>query len=141
MQDYHIYTHYIEKQNVSQTSPKYEKQESNTKAAENLQKEKSGKLNIGTARKAAAVGLAVVSKINSYVGEYTENTVQASRRKTALAYAAFGLGATANPMLAVVGATIYTADKMINYSIKVNKENLSADFARQLSGGVVRTRG
>ncbi len=141
MQDYHIYAHYQEKQSVSNTSPKYEKRESKVKAVTQTQKEKADVFNVGAVRKAAGVALAVASKINSYVGEYTENTVAASRRKVGLTYGAFALGATMNPALAAVGAVAYTAGKAIDYSIKINKENLSADFLRQLSGGVAKTRG
>jgi hypothetical protein len=141
MQDYHIYAHYTERQGVSKTSPKYQPFESKTKAAQETQTEKSGGLNIGSIRKAAAFGLASASKINSYVGEYTENTVAASRRGVAITYGGFALIATVNPVMALVGAAIFTADKVIDYNIKVGKENLSADFMKQLSGGTFKTRG
>ena len=104
-------------------------------------RKKSEGLNIGSIRKAAAFGLAAASKINSYVGEYTENTVVASRRGVAIAYGGFALGATVNPVMALVGAAMFTADKVIDYNIKVGKENLSADFMKQLSGGTFKTRG
>lgn len=141
MQDYNINVNYSQEQNVTKTSPKYQPFESKTKAVSEKQKDKSESLNGGKIRKAAAVGLAVAHKINSYVGEYTENTVSASRRSVGLTYGAFALAATKNPILAAIGATIYTGDKLIEYGIKVNKENLSADFLRQLSGGVYSNRG
>ena len=141
MQDYNINVVYSKKQNVSKTSPKYQPFESKTKAAQETQTEKSEGLNIGSIRKAAAFGLAAASKINSYVGEYTENTVVASRRGVAIAYGGFALGATVSPVMALVGAAMFTADKVIDYNIKVGKEYLSADFMRQLSGGTFKTRG
>jgi len=141
MQDYNINVNYTQEQYVSKTSPKYEPFESKTKAASNLQKEKTETLNGGKIRKVAGIGLAVAHKINSYVGEYTENTVSAARRTVGLTYAAFGLASTSHPLIAAIGTAIYTGDKMIDYGIKVNKENLSADFLRQLSGGVYKARG
>ena len=140
MQDYHIYAHYIDKESVSNTSPNSKTVVSKTKAAPDVQEEKSGTLNIGAARKAATVSLAAFNKINSYVGEYTENTIMASRIKTGISYAGMALAATVNPVLGVSAMALYTADKMITYNINVNKENLSANFIRQLSGGSVSTR-
>lgn len=141
MQDYTVNVNYNQEQYVSKTSPKYQPFESKTKGVPDTQKEKTDSLNGGTIRKITGIGLAVAHKINSYVGEYTENTVSASRRNVGLTYGAFALGATKNPLVATIGATIYTGDKIINYGIKVNKENLSADFLKGLSGGIYKTRG
>ena len=141
MQDYNVNVNYTQEQYVSKTSPKYQPFESKTKAATETQKEKTESLNGGNIRKVAGVGLAVAHKINSYVGEYTENTVSASRRSVGLTYGAFALGATRHPLISTIGAAIYTGDKLISYGIKVNKENLSADFLRGLSGGTYLTRG
>ncbi len=142
MQDYNINVNYNKKQIVRKTSPKYQSIfEQKTKAVSNAQIEKSEGLNGNRVRKTAAIGLVTASKISSYVGEYTENTVTASRRSVGLSYGGFALAATRNPVVATLGALIYTGDKIINYGIKVNKENLSADFLRQLSSGVYKNRG
>lgn len=140
MQDYHIYAHYVDKQRVSKTSPNFKTVVSKTKAAPEVQEEKSEMFNIGAARKAATVSLAALNKINSYVGEYTENTITASRIRTGMSYAGMILASTVNPVLGVSAMALYTADRMISYNVKVNKENLSANFIRQLSGGSVSTR-
>lgn len=140
MQDYHIYAHYIKEQNVSKTSPNYRTVLSKTKAAPETQEEKSNSLNLGGIRQAATVSLAAINKINTYVGEYTENIIMASRMRTGISYAGMALAATVNPVLGVSAMALYTADKMLTYNIKVNKENLSANFIRQLSGGSVSTR-
>lgn len=139
MQDYHIYTHYVEKQNVSKTSPKFVQIESKTKAVPTAQKGKVAGSSLGGVRKGIAIGLSTAIKINAYVGEFTENTVSASRRQVALSYAGMAAFAFTNPALALGAAAAFTANKVINYSIKNNKENLSADFMRQLSGGTVST--
>jgi len=141
MQDYNINVNYTQEQYVSKTSPKYKPFESKTKAVPETQKEKTETLNGGRIRKIAGIGLVVGHKINSYVGEYTENTVTAARRSVGLTYGAFALASTSNPLVAAIGTAIYTGDKMIDYGIKVNKENVSADFLRQLSGGTYKTRG
>ena len=60
--------------------------------------------------------------------------------RTGISYAGMALAATVNPVLGVSAMALYTADKMLTYNIKVNKENLSANFIRQLSGGSVSTR-
>lgn len=141
MQDYNINVNYTQEQYVTKTSPKYQPFESKTKAATETQKEKSESLNGGKIRKVAGIGLASAHKINSYVGEYTENTVSAARRSVGLTYGAFALAATSHPLISAIGTAIYTGDKIIDYGIKVNKENVSADFLRQLSGGTYKTRG
>ena len=140
MQDYHIYAHYTEKQGVSKTSPKYETINKKTQSVPKEHKEKSNSLNLGNVRKGIATSLAVASKINSYVGEYTENTLTASRRQVGITYAGMALFAFTNPALALGSMAMYTGNKVMNYAIKVDKENLSADFMRQLSGGTVSTR-
>lgn len=137
MQDYHIYSHYVEKQSVSKTSPKYQAIESKTKGVENTQKEKHQ--GIGNVRKAIGTTLVVASKINNFVGEYTENTVSAGRRQVALTYAGMLGYAFTNPVLAAGAAAVYTTSKMVSYNIRVGKENLSANFMRQLSGGTIST--
>lgn len=139
MQDYHIYTHYAEKQNVSKTSPKHVRVESRTKAVPENQKEKSVKLNAET--KNIAMALGTTMKINQYVGEFTENTISAGRYQVAASYAGMMVLGLSNPALALGAAATFTANKIISYNIKVNKENLSANFMRQLSGGTVKTRG
>lgn len=140
MRDYHIYAHYSEEQSVSKTSPKYENISSNTQSVPKQQKEKSNSLNLGNVRKTIGSTLAVASKINAYVGEYTENTLTAARRQVGIAYAGMALFAFTNPVLALGSMAMYTGNKIMNYAIKVDKENLSADFMRQLSGGTVSTR-
>jgi hypothetical protein len=140
MQDYHIYTHYVEQQDVPKTSPKYRPiNEPKTKVITDKEKEKG--LSLNAPKKAIAGGLVIANKINSYVGELTENTVTASRRRVGLAYAGMAALAVSNPVLGLSAMASYTADKMITYNIKQYKENLNADFIRQLSGGTVKTRG
>lgn len=137
MQDYHIYSHYVEKQNVSKTSPKFQQVESKAKSVENTQKEKSQ--GFGNARKIIGATLVTASKINKYVGEYTENTVSAGRRQVGLTYAGMAAYAFTNPLLAAGAAAVFTTDRLVSYNIRVGKENLSADFMRQLSGGTIST--
>ena len=142
MKDYHIYTHYVEEQSSPKTSPKSKPlKEPKTKAIPEIKKNEGNQLSFNMPKKAIAGSLVAASKINSYVGEYTENTVTASRRRVGLTYAGMAALAVSNPVLGLSAMASYTADKMITYNIKVYKENLNADFIRQLSGGTVKTRG
>lgn len=139
MQDYHIYAHYVEENGVSPTSPRYSFAENKTKVVS----AKEVELQTGNTlpRKELAFMIGGAMKVNQYVGELSENKVSASRRQTALSYAAMALFGVTNPLAAAVGIAVFTANKVINYQIRNYKENLSADFLRSLSGGVVTTRG
>lgn len=139
MQDYHIYAHYVKESSVPPTSPKYQRQEPQTVATPSAVKEEhSAKATIMSGTKIVATGLAVAHRINSYVGELTENRIAARRTQVGLTVAGFGLLAATNPIAAGIGAGMYFGDAAIKYGIKVYKENLSADYMRQLSGGTVK---
>lgn len=139
MQDYHIYAHYVDTRGLAPTSPKYVRIEPKTKVLTNRVSESQSNNNFPTKELGVVIGGAM--KINQYVGEITENTISASRRQTGLSYAAMTLYSLKNPIVGIGSMALFTANKVINYQIRQYKENLSADFLRQLSGGTVKTRG
>jgi len=51
-------------------------------------------------------------------------------------YGGLALAATASPLLGIAAIGIYSAERAIQYGIKQYKENLNAEFMRDLSGGV-----
>ena len=87
----------------------------------------------------ATTALAVAHKITSYVGELTENRVAARRTQVGLTFAGLGVMALSNPATAAIAAALYVGNATASYGIRVYKENLSADYMRQLSGGTVKT--
>lgn len=94
-----------------------------------------------TPTKAAGVTIAAASKINSYVGELTNNTVL--ERRVGVGLTGAGLLATAvfwNPAVAAIAAGIYVGNAIATYEITKYKQGLSADYLRQSSGGLYKTR-
>ena len=142
MKDYHIYAHFQRQQNVSPTSPRHQAAQPQTVAVQ-PEVRQSHASNRGflsmTPLKMATTGLAVAHKINSYVGELTENRVAARRNQVGLTFAGLGVMAMSNPATAAVATSLYVGNAVATYDIKVYKENQSADYMRQLSGGTVKT--
>jgi len=85
----------------------------------------------------AVVGTAM--KINQYVGELTENTVTQRRRQVGLTFAAAALLAFKNPILGISSMAVYAGNAAIQYQIRQFKENQTAGYMRNLSGGVAKT--
>ena len=141
MQDYHIYAHYVKDNGVSPTSPRYTKKESPTVATTAPTKEhhESRSKLIPTSAKLISTGLAIAHKVNSYVGELTENRIAARRTQVGLTVAGLVYLTATNPITGGIAAAMYFGNAGVQYGIKVYKENLSADYMRQLSGGTVRT--
>lgn len=141
MQDYHVYAHYVKDSGKAPTSPQHQRSEPQTQAVPSAEKEyhETRSRPILTPTKIAATGLAVAHKINSYVGELTENRIAARRNQVGLTVAGFGLLAATNPIAAGIGLGLYVGNAAAQYGIKVFKENMSADYMRQLSGGTVKT--
>lgn len=113
-----VSAHNENKADISKTIPKKDKQ--------------SGLGNIPI--KAAVLGTAM--KVNSYVGELTENTFTQKRRQIAMTGLSLMVLAKTNPYAAGLGAAMYVGDSIAQYEIKAYKENLTAGFVRDLSGGV-----
>lgn len=136
MQDYNINVRYSQQQDVSQTSPKFKKARQNKTTMPTPGHKNT---NIFRMSKRIAVGsvAAVASRVNSYVGELTENKATTSRRKTWLTVGVMGLAATSNPVVASFAALMYVGDKVAQYEIKAQKQDLSASFLKHLSGGTV----
>jgi len=142
MKDYHIYAHFQRQQNASPTSPQHQAAQPQTvPVAQNQRQQQANRGNFLsiTPMKMAMTGLAVAHKITSYVGELTENRVAARRTQIGLTFAGFGVMAMSNPATAAIAASMYVGNAVATYGIKVYKENLSADYMRQLSGGTVKT--
>jgi len=133
MQDYHIYAHYDQGEKIKPTNPQRNiSRERPTKAIR--AKEKSSKPNFGQlSRRFASVGAAAV--INQYVGELTENKI--TQRRVGIAISAVGIGVMAinNPAGAAIAASALVANAGIKYNIKSYKQDLTANFLKNLSGG------
>lgn len=142
MKDYHIYAHYVKQGSAPKTSPKNQPI-ATSNVSVNQQNEQKGIQRPSrfpiTVNKALAVSLATAHKINSYVGELTENRISQRRTQVGLTFAGLGLLAVQNPVLGGIALAGYVGNAAINYQIRIFKENLSADYMRQLSGGTVRT--
>ncbi len=141
MQDYNINVNYNGVQNQRKTSiadVKLNRAKSQVSKT-TIHKEPSSRNNL-TLQKATAVVFAGATKINQYIGELTENTVTQRKRQVGLTLAGFGVLAATNPIAAGIGAAMYIGNAAIQYNITAYKENLSADFLKQLSGGVYNTR-
>lgn len=141
MQDYHVYAHYVQEDATSKTSPKHktEPQRRVSPIKESMKEEISNTSMKLSPMKIAATTLVVGAKINGYVGELTENRVAQRRTQIGFTIAGMGLLAINNPLTAAIGAAVYFGDKAIEYNIKQYKENLSAAYLKQLSGGTVST--
>lgn len=137
MQDYNINVRYSQQQNVSPTSPKYQRVGRKTSTTMPTAGHKNTNVFRMSKRIAVGSGIAVAQRISSYVGELTENKATASRRRTMFTLGAMGLAATSNPIVAGFAATMYLGDKVANYEIKAQKQDVSAEFLRSLSGGTV----
>lgn len=140
MQDYNINVRYDPTQDIKPTNPMRNRVQRNKTQLSDRSASKQSGLNLRPVQKSIGVGLGIASKINSYVGSLTENTIQQRNISTALTYAGIGVFALSNPITAGIAATVYTADRVIKYQIKQYKANLSAGFMERLSGGVYTTR-
>jgi len=140
MQDYHIYVHAGVGGGRPPTSPQAQQNQPQHCAAE-LAEERNVRQNRHRFTGARALGVVVVaaSRINGYVGEYTENRLAQRRFATGLTVAGLVGGIAMNPVYGAIAAGMYFGDKALSYGIKVYKENLSADYLKQLSGGTVKT--
>jgi len=140
MQDYHIYVHAGVGGGRPPTSPQAQQNQPQHCAAEPAE-ERNVRQNRHrfTGAMAAGAAVAVVHKINGYVGEYTENHLAQRRFSTGMTIAGLAAGMVANPVMGTIAAGMYFGDKAISYGIKVYKENLSAYYLKQLSGGTVKT--
>jgi hypothetical protein len=142
MKDYHIYAHFQRGQNVSPTSPRYQASQPQTVSVQPEERQahtSRGNFLSITPLRMATTALAVAHKITSYVGELTENRVAARRTQVGLTFAGLGVMALSNPATAAIAAALYVGNATATYGIRVYKENLSADYMRQLSGGTVKT--
>ena len=92
-----------------------------------------------TPLRAEALALGGAAKINQYVGELTENTVSQKRNAIGLTIAGFGVYALSNPIMAGIGVALYGGNMAIQYGIRNYKENLLANYLRDLSGGTVKS--
>lgn len=140
MQDYHIYAHYVEEQKVPPTSPQFVSKPSRATAVSKVVKENTERKHSAfTVNQAQAVALTSAYKINTYVGELTENIITQRKVQIGLALAGIGRLAVANPIMGAIAATAYIGNLGIQYGIRIYKTNLSAEFMRTLSGGTVKT--
>jgi hypothetical protein len=142
MQNYHIYAHYVKEKGTSPTSVQHKGAvENRTQAVKSqVSEEKSQKMKaIPTPTKIAATGLMVAHKVNSYVGELTENRIAARRVQVGLTMAGIGLLSITNPVAGGIAFASYVGNAAVQYGIRNFKENLSAEYMRQLSGGTVKT--
>lgn len=141
MPGYFIYVKGDEGQGRSRCNPIYSQGSKTTVYRSSGERQREYNHHRITPTKAAAMTIATASKVNSYVGEYTNNMVLARKRGVFLTGA--GLVATAltwNPVTAGIAAGILIGDKIISYEIEKNKQAVSAEYLRKLSGGTVKTR-
>lgn len=140
MQDYNINVNY---NNVStetrQTSPNYHKTQIPRKTQIKGAEEKHTQSTMSF-HKTVAVGLAVATKVNQYVGELTENTVTQRKRQVGIAFTGMAALMVKDPIMGMVAMATYIGNAAIQYNITAYKENLTADFMKSLSGGVYNTR-
>jgi len=137
MQDYNINVNYNSSNDIKETDLRKSKSGGFDKKT---QPRKQTKSNVRGLQKGLGAGLVIASKINSYVGALTENTIQQRNNQTLITYAGMGVAALSNPVTASLAAVAYTGDKIVQYQIKQYKANLSADFMQRLSGGVYTTK-
>ncbi|MCK9576858.1 MAG: hypothetical protein M0R51_13215 [Clostridia bacterium] len=125
---------------TKETSAQYKPQlAEKTQARTEEIKEKSEGRSFTIPHKAVTLALGGAAKVNQYVGELTENTVSQKRASVALTYVGFGILALSNPILAIGGAALYTANTVAQFEIRRYKENLTANYLKDLSGGTVKT--
>jgi len=138
MQDYHVYVH-AQSGGKSATNPQYHKGESKTAVQTTEKKVEHESSHNLSGIKATGIMLGTASKINSFVGELTENVV--TERRIALGLTSIGfvsMAAFGHPIGAALAAGAYYGSKAISYGIKIHKENLTANYMKQLSGGTVK---
>ena len=141
MPGYFIYVKGDEGQGRSRCNPVYSQGTKTSVYRSSGERERTYNHHRITPTKAAALTIATASKINSYVGEYTNNKVLARRRAVGLTGA--GLVATAltwNPITAGIAAGVMIGDKIISYEIQKDVQAVGAEYLRKLSGGTVKTR-
>ena len=141
MPGYFIYVKGDEGQGRSPCNPQYSQGTKTAVYKTTAEKERTFNHHRITPTKAAALTLTAASKINSYVGEWTNNSVMARRIGVGLTGAGFIATAVFwNPVTASIAAGIYVGDRVINYEIQKNKQAVSARYLEKLSGGTVKTR-
>ena len=138
MKDYNVNVNYNKGSLHPKTSPK--RTTISTDRTRVVKTENKGRAITPNFRRAGILGLAVSTKIASYVGELTENTVTARKRQLGIMAGGLVIKALTNPVLALGVAGVFLGNAGIQYQIKQYKANLTADFMRQLSGGTVNTR-
>lgn len=135
MQDYNINVNYNNKQQTApKTSPRYSR--TNIRKTSVLKPEQGGRKKLYNMRRTGTVVLAATTKINSYVGELTENKVTQKKRQIGIFAIGVAMVAITNPELSIATAGLMVGNAAIQYGIKQYKENLNAEFMRDLSGGV-----
>ncbi|MCK9575887.1 MAG: hypothetical protein M0R51_08080 [Clostridia bacterium] len=142
MQDYRIIVQHGGTTEKLKTNPQYiaPKQEKVVAEKPAIKEYNAGKLQLNV-RKAVAVGTATGMKINQWVGELTENKVTQQRIQAGFTIAGIGYYMISNPIQGGIAMAAYVGNAAINYEVKNYKENLSANYLKQLSGGTVNTRG
>ena len=139
MQDYRIIVKYEKGTEKSPTSAQHTRSVHKVSAEKpEVKEQKETKHHISpflTVGKA----LVIATKINGYVGELTENSVQQRRVQFGITNAGLFAGIIASPVLGLTAAGVYYGNAGINYGIRIYKENLSASYMRQLSDGTVKT--
>lgn len=138
MRDYHIYSHYVENEKPK-TSVQHESATRNKLSVEEKAEKKLDQ-QIGSAMtKTVATTVLIANKVNSYVGELTENVITQRKVSVGLTAASMVTMAIRNPVLAGISAATYFGDKAIQYQIKQYKENSSAAYLRTVANGVATT--
>lgn len=141
MKDYNIYVHGERDVRMAPTNPQYRPTENRVCAEQPQERQAREQRHHFSGLKATGIALASASKINGYVGEITQNVVQQRKRNVGLTLAGFAATSVyGHPFAAAAAGALYFGNKAIEYGIKIHDENLSADYLRQLSGGVSRTR-
>jgi hypothetical protein len=139
MQNYNIDVNYNNMQNQhAKTSPKYAT--SINKKTQVVKPENKGKSTQISFRRVGTAILGGAAKINSYIGSLTENTVTQRKRQLGIIGVGLALASITNPVRAIGAGALYVANAGVQYQIKQFKENLNAEFMKDLSGGTVNTR-
>ena len=99
--------------------------------------EKTSRNAMATTVVKATIAEVSLSRVNDYVGSYTQNTLSARRRGVALSYGAIGFAALKNPVIGSIALTAFVAHKSINYSIDLNLQNTRSEYLYSLTGGTI----
>lgn len=138
MQDYRLIVQYQGTETKTKTSPQYAPaKQAKVSAEQPIKKEENANKLQLSGRKVVAVSLGTAMKINQYVGELTENTITQRRVQVGLTFAGLAFATLSNPIVGAIATATYVGNAAINYGIRNYKENLSASYLRQLSGGTV----